>query len=186
MFAGNVFIFFFRILRPPRSTRTDTLVPYTALFRSFRSDGGRSSDRELRSRQRPGGAGKARGGGGQGPAQGAARRAAQPESRQLTAMNRLVVFDCDGTLVDSQANIVRAMEIAFDVHRLPPPDPHATRRVVGLSLVQAMCALLPDNDPALHEALAERYHTSELQSLMRISYAVFCLQKKKTKKIKRH
>src|SRR3546814_21199393 len=49
------------------------------------------------------------------------------------------------------------MEIAFDVHRLPPPDPHATRRVVGLSLVQAMCALLPDNDPALHEALAESY-----------------------------
>src|SRR3546814_9330175 len=40
---------------------------------------------------------------------------------------------------------------------LPPPDPHATRRVVGLSLVQAMCALLPDNDPALHEALAESY-----------------------------
>src|SRR3546814_11075312 len=72
-------------------------------------------------------------------------------------MNRLVVFDCDGTLVDSQANIVRAMEIAFDVHRLPPPDPHATRRVVGLSLVQAMCALLPDNDPALHKALAESY-----------------------------
>src|SRR3546814_18910871 len=66
-----------------------------------RSDGGRSSDRELRSRQRPGGAGKARGGGGQGPAQGAARRAAQPESRQLTAMNRLVVFDCDGTLVEN-------------------------------------------------------------------------------------
>lgn len=72
-------------------------------------------------------------------------------------MNRLVVFDCDGTLVDSQANIVRAMEIAFDIHRLPPPDPHATRRVVGLSLVQAMCALLPGNDPALHEALAESY-----------------------------
>src|SRR3546814_6875498 len=111
------------------------------LASGVRSDGGRSSDRKLRSRQRSGGAGKARGGGGQGPPQGAARRAAQPESRQLTAMNRLVVFDCDGTLVDSQANIVRAMEIAFDIHRLPPPDPHATRRVVGLSLVQAMCAL---------------------------------------------
>src|SRR3546814_12787095 len=49
------------------------------------------------------------------------------------------------------------MEIAFDVHRLPPPDPHATRRVVGLSLVQALCALLPDYDPALHEAPAESY-----------------------------
>src|SRR3546814_20413032 len=141
MFAGNVFIFFFRILRPPRSTRTDTLVPYTALFRSFRSDGGRSSDRERRSRQRPGGAGKARGGGGQGPAQGAARRAAPPESRPLTEMHRPVVFDCDGTLVDSQANIVRATAIALDHHSLPPLGPHAKRRVVGRCQVPRLCQL---------------------------------------------
>src|SRR3546814_16898617 len=30
-----LFVFFLMILRPPRSTRTDTLVPYTTLFRSF-------------------------------------------------------------------------------------------------------------------------------------------------------
>src|SRR3546814_16923241 len=32
------FVFFLMILRPPRSTRTDTLFPYTTLFRSFRAD----------------------------------------------------------------------------------------------------------------------------------------------------
>src|SRR3546814_17314272 len=98
------------------------------LASGVRSDGGRSSDRKLRSRQRSGGAGKARGGGGQGPPQGAARRAAPPESRQLTAMNRLVVLDCDVTLVDSPANIMRALDIACDIHRLPPPDPARHRR----------------------------------------------------------
>lgn len=72
-------------------------------------------------------------------------------------MNKLIVFDCDGTLVDSQAGIVRAMETAFLQHGLAPPDPHATRRVVGLSLVQAMHGLLPDAEAGLHDRLAESY-----------------------------
>jgi phosphoglycolate phosphatase len=75
-------------------------------------------------------------------------------------MNRLAVFDCDGTLVDSQANILRAMEACFERHRLDPPDHHATRRIVGLSLVEAMQALLPDADAALHASLAEDYKTA--------------------------
>ncbi|MGL6043712.1 MAG: HAD hydrolase-like protein, partial [Sandaracinobacteroides sp.] len=57
---------------------------------------------------------------------------------------RLAVFDCDGTLVDSQANIIRAMHDSFAAMGLADPDPHAVRRVVGLSLVEAMQALLPD------------------------------------------
>ena len=73
---------------------------------------------------------------------------------------RLVVFDCDGTLVDSQANIVRAMEACFARHRLDPPCRHATRRIVGLSLVEAMQALLPDADGGLHLSLAEDYKTA--------------------------
>ncbi len=72
-------------------------------------------------------------------------------------MNRLALFDCDGTLVDSQANICMAMEDAFDRARLTPPDRAATRRIVGLSLVEAMQALLPDADAALHQSLAEDY-----------------------------
>jgi phosphoglycolate phosphatase len=73
---------------------------------------------------------------------------------------RLAVFDCDGTLIDSQINIIRAMESSFKRHALPPPDPHATRRIVGLSLVEAMQALLPDAEHALHLSLAEDYKTA--------------------------
>jgi len=69
----------------------------------------------------------------------------------------LAVFDCDGTLIDSQVNIIRAMAASFDRHGLALPEPHATRRVVGLSLVEAMRALLPDAEPALHESLAQDY-----------------------------
>ena len=75
-------------------------------------------------------------------------------------MIRLAVFDCDGTLVDSQANILRAMEACFDRHRLEPPCRHATRRIVGLSLVEAMQALLPEADAALHASLAADYKTA--------------------------
>src|SRR3546814_1324496 len=99
------------IRRPPRSTRTDTLLPYTTLFRSADRDPRgaalRQADRLARSA-----AGRAR------PARGLAHR--QPEE--------------EGTRRDGRG---RSEE-----------------------------------------------HTSELQSLMRISYAVFCLKKKKTKKRK--
>lgn len=71
--------------------------------------------------------------------------------------SRLIVFDCDGTLIDSQANICRAMEDCFGRAKLDPPDRHATRRIVGLSLVEAMQALLPEADGDLHVALAEDY-----------------------------
>ena len=63
---------------------------------------------------------------------------------------RLAIFDCDGTLVDSQANICMAMEHAFEEAGLVPPSRHATRRIVGLSLVEAMRQLLPDAEDALH------------------------------------
>lgn len=72
-------------------------------------------------------------------------------------MVRLAVFDCDGTLIDSQVNIIRAMAATFDRHGLVPPDAHATRRVVGLSLVEAMQALLPEGEAALHESMAQDY-----------------------------
>ena len=72
-------------------------------------------------------------------------------------MTRLAVFDCDGTLVDSQANICRAMEEAFLMGGLEPPARAATRRIVGLSLVEAMRALLPEGDEARHRRLAEDY-----------------------------
>ena len=72
-------------------------------------------------------------------------------------MNRLAIFDCDGTLVDSQANICLAMEDCFAGAGLEAPPRERTRRVVGLSLVEAMAAMLPDAQPHVHAALAEDY-----------------------------
>ncbi|HXD02420.1 MAG TPA: HAD-IA family hydrolase [Novosphingobium sp.] len=53
----------------------------------------------------------------------------------------LAVFDCDGTLVDGQGAVVAAMESAFRQTGLAVPDPHLVRRMVGLSLPQAVARL---------------------------------------------
>jgi phosphoglycolate phosphatase len=75
-------------------------------------------------------------------------------------MNKLALFDCDGTLVDSQHNIIQCVDAAFVRAGLVPPTRAATRQIVGLSLVPAMQALLPDAPPALHIQLAEDYKTA--------------------------
>ena len=72
-------------------------------------------------------------------------------------MTRLAIFDCDGTLVDSQANICRAVEEAFVEARVAVPPRAAIRRIVGLSLVEAMQALLPEASDADHRVLAQGY-----------------------------
>src|SRR3546814_1874217 len=100
------------IRRPPRSTRTDTLFPYTTLFRSGEESG-------CESREAP----------------------------RLVAAGR--GFDLD--------------DVGAEIGQHQP----AGRAHDGL-------AELDDLDRS-------EEHTSELQSLMRISYAVFCLKKKKTK-----
>ena len=74
--------------------------------------------------------------------------------------NRLALFDCDGTLVDSQRSIFLCVEDAFARAGLPPPDRLAARRVVGLSLVPAMQMLMPDAHTDLHIQLAEDYKTA--------------------------
>src|SRR3546814_1168258 len=101
------------IRRPPRSTRTDTLFPYTTLFRSRRM----------------------------------ARVVAQLEIRLVEA---------DALHLDL-LHVMHAVEHGIEAHHLA-----AVRIFAG--------------------RLAERSeeHTSELQSLIRISYAVFCLKKKNT------
>ncbi|MDP9413193.1 MAG: HAD-IA family hydrolase [Pseudomonadota bacterium] len=72
-------------------------------------------------------------------------------------MNHLAIFDCDGTLVDSESNICLAMEHCFAGAGLEPPSRERTRRVVGLSLVEAMQAMLPQAEPHIHGALAADY-----------------------------
>jgi phosphoglycolate phosphatase len=73
---------------------------------------------------------------------------------------RLAVFDCDGTLVDSQDTIHKAMLGAFAGHGLPLPDRAAVKRVIGLELTHAMAMLLPDAAPEVHVTVAEGYRTA--------------------------
>ena len=72
-------------------------------------------------------------------------------------MNRLALFDCDGTLVDSGATIHRALALTLAEAGLAVPPASQSRRVIGLSLVEAMAALVPELEPADHYALAESY-----------------------------
>ncbi|WP_265587818.1 HAD-IA family hydrolase [Sphingomicrobium arenosum] len=67
---------------------------------------------------------------------------------------KLAIFDCDGTLVDSGATIHDALDSALRHHGYCCPPRKEAQKVIGLSLVEAMRALVPDAD---HEALAETY-----------------------------
>src|SRR3546814_9391594 len=118
------------IRRPPRSTRTDTLFPYTTLFRSVRAE-----DR---------------------PASGAARRAAAEDPQHHLFPGRYP-----------------ASVLADDPQQ--PQHRGVLRPARGRDGDQAVSG----RRGRMTELRAWRSeeHTSELQSLMRISYAVFCLKK---------
>jgi len=70
---------------------------------------------------------------------------------------RLAVFDVDGTLIDSQHAIVAAMEAAWRAHGLGSPEPASVRRVIGLSLVEAVAVLLPGMAESDHVRIAHSY-----------------------------
>ena len=70
---------------------------------------------------------------------------------------RLAVFDCDGTLVDGQAAVCGAMDAAFARLGLPAPDHHQVRRIVGLSLPQAIRLLLPAAEESLRGEIDAAY-----------------------------
>src|SRR3546814_8382824 len=124
------------IRRPPRSTRTDTLFPYTTLFRSHRvkhvgHDGGED-------RMRP-----------------------QPRFDEHAAVVEIApTVPPDGGQIDLLPSRQR-----------PPSEP------LGRPAAQAQHAPALGSDNRLQHDRSEE-HTSELQSLMRISYAVFCLKNK--------
>src|SRR3546814_1618354 len=144
------------IRRPPRSTRTDTLFPYTTLFRS------RVIGRLAR------------------------RRDTVTQRARFGAFEQHVEIAGIGQFRGKPAQFIAQwrMSISAD-HRLedreggaqtPQRHPHLVQRArVPASEQQRLI------QPKLpHAALGRsEEHTSELQSLMRISYAVFCLKKKK-------
>jgi phosphoglycolate phosphatase len=69
----------------------------------------------------------------------------------------LIVFDWDGTLMDSTATIVKCIQSAAKDIGLPVPSEQAAAHVIGLGLGEAMQAVMPDIDPALYPKMVERY-----------------------------
>src|SRR3546814_6379862 len=139
------YVFFFLMLRrPPRSTRTDTLFPYTTLFRS--------RERHFR---------------GQFPV------ALQHESARDEG---LVLWRADaGDGRKEPRQLDRVGPGAGRSHRRF--DQGTAKRPQGLPRRQGR----DQGGVAAHrERQRSEEHTSELQSLMRNSYAVFCLKKKQT------
>ncbi len=74
-----------------------------------------------------------------------------------TAKLRLAVFDCDGTLVDSQHAIVACMQAAFTGEGLAAPSLAAVRRIIGLPLAECMVRLAPEADATRLDRLVESY-----------------------------
>ena len=69
----------------------------------------------------------------------------------------LLVFDWDGTLMDSAAHIAAALQAAFRDLDLPVPSDLAARHVIGLGLEDAMMYLNPGLDHARYAQVADRY-----------------------------
>src|SRR3546814_10839087 len=134
------------IRRPPRSTRTDTLFPYTTLFRSRPVEGSRRPSHASTVRRRS----DDERGSGNGRAPGIQDRRSFSERRPRHS----IVLYGDSIL----GPCCRRESL------------HLTRQASATRLEIWCCSV---SVPRSEE------HTSELQSLMRISYAVFCLKKKK-------
>ena len=75
----------------------------------------------------------------------------------MNAYNKLVVFDCDGTLVDSQHMIIGAMHATYDKLKLDKEDDLRIRATVGLSPLEAMATLRPDDAPDFHQVMATTF-----------------------------
>lgn len=78
----------------------------------------------------------------------------------MTTAQKLVIFDVDGTLVDSQAFILSSMEYAFSRVGLPVPHKRDALGVIGLSLPEAMAVLVPDAGADDRSRLVDLYKES--------------------------
>ena len=76
---------------------------------------------------------------------------------------RLIVFDVDGTLIDSQVVIIKAMAAAYRAVGLQEPSDAQTLSIVGLSLPEAMRGISPELDEDTVEALVEAYRATFLE-----------------------
>lgn len=87
----------------------------------------------------------------------------------------LVVFDCDGTLVDSQHIIIESMGVAFEQNSLPRPSDDSIRRIVGLSLVDAVQSITKSEDEFLIRNIVSSYRKafSECRRRQRVPESLF-------------
>src|SRR3546814_3117497 len=140
------------IRRPPRSTRTDTLFPYTTLFRSA---SGWRHPALLRGRR----AAVAAAGTDAAAQPGHPRRRADVPAASALVAGRFVAGSARARLRRRARRVLQRAR-GHDAARQPCIRPV----VVAVALART--------------GLRSEEHTSELQSLMRISYAVFCLKQK--------
>lgn len=84
---------------------------------------------------------------------------------------RLVLWDVDGTLVDTQHIIVQAFTMACQALSLTPPSAATIRSGVGLSLVESVAHALPDLAPETHVRLAEAYKDAYITLHARPDYS---------------
>ncbi|UTW56986.1 HAD-IA family hydrolase [Kordiimonas sp. SCSIO 12603] len=75
----------------------------------------------------------------------------------MTEFNKLVIFDCDGTLVDSQHMIIGSMHDTFDKAGFERKTDQEVRAIVGLSLHEAIASLLPHEGTEVHAAMTNDY-----------------------------
>lgn len=78
---------------------------------------------------------------------------------------RLIMFDMDGTLIDTQALIAENAAAAFRSIGLPPPTPTEVRSIIGLSLPVAIGRLLKNDDVDVIEAVVGQYKSMYKASL---------------------
>ncbi len=85
-----------------------------------------------------------------------------PEAESATSP-ALILFDCDGTLVDSHATIIHAMQCAIAQQGLPEPADDEVAAIIGLSLADAVAALMPEAGKrgAVMEAFRQHYIAGE-------------------------
>jgi phosphoglycolate phosphatase len=69
----------------------------------------------------------------------------------------LLIFDWDGTLMDSEAHIVACLEVAMREVGVVPRPANELKQVIGLGLYEALAALMPEEEAALHQQATEAY-----------------------------
>jgi phosphoglycolate phosphatase len=87
-------------------------------------------------------------------------------------MTKLVIFDVDGTLIDSQAHIIASMTVAFDAAQIAVPDRDAILSIVGLSLPYAIRELAPDVSDATILQMVDAYKADFNANRLKLDAAV--------------